>query len=771
MRLVRTLCIVFVMIVVFGSTSFADNPIVQTRYTSDPAPLVYDDTLYVYTGHDAPGATYFEMSDWRVYSTTDMVNWTDHGSAFDPDDFSWASPGDAWAAQCVERDGKFYFYVTATHRNLNRPVVGVAVSDSPTGPFVDPIGKPLAAHVWGDIDPTVFIDDDGQAYMYWGNPNLWYVKLNEDMVSYDQSVGVVRVPLTEESFGKRHGNPERATLYEEGPWLYKRDDIYYMIYAASGIPENIAYSTGPSATGPWTFGGIIMPTEGRSFTNHPGVVDYKGNSYFFYHNGALPGGGGFSRSVAVEEFEFNPDGTFPTIRMTQAGPSAIANLNPYQKTAAVTIAWAQGVKTESNSEGRMNVHEISDGNHIKVKNVDFGETGAGTFSASVASGSRGGSIEIRLDSLYGEIIGTLPISYTGGWDEWRTKSTAITGATGVRDLFFIFRGEEEELFKFDFWMFEERSNTSDLVAINATIEDYKTDIKPGMNTLDMKVTALYGDGTTKDVTNDVEVVASQSGVVEVSGGIITGIQYNTIDLDIVYGEKSDTLTIVVSDLESELTVSELTLNETNFDMYIGTTAPLTVTAEYLDGHIVDVTGIATYENSDPDVASVYNGNIIAKAVGVTDIDVSFKGELGETVMIPINVTVSNRNPYVRNEAELMSDHRGVDTEDSSEGGQNVGFIENGDWIMFSSLDFGSGAATFEARVASANSGGTIELRLDSPNGPLVGSLDVEGTGGWQDWVTRTTSVSDAAGVHDLYLVFTGGSGYLMNINWWQFYQR
>ena len=241
------------MLVLFISTCYADNPIVQTLYTADPAPMVYNDTLYLYTGHDEPGSTYFTMYDYRLYSTTDMVNWTDHGAVLASADFSWAKEGEAWAAQCIERNGKFYYYTTATDKRLNRPTVAVAVADSPTGPFVDPIGKPLVANAWGDIDPTVFIDDDGQAYLYWGNPNLWYVKLNEDMISYDTSVGVVRVPLTEEGFGKRYGDPDRATLYEEGPWLYKRDGLYYMVYAASGIPENIAYSTSTSPTGPWTF--------------------------------------------------------------------------------------------------------------------------------------------------------------------------------------------------------------------------------------------------------------------------------------------------------------------------------------------------------------------------------------------------------------------------------------------------------------------------------------------------------------------------------------
>lgn len=768
MKLKRIIFMVLMIIIANMPVCFADNPIVQTIYTADPAPMVYNDTLYLYTGHDEPGSTYFTMFDYRLYSTTDMVNWTDHGAVLATADFSWAKEGEAWAAQCIERNGKFYYYVTATSKAHNRPTIGVAVADSPTGPFVDPLGHPLVARGWGDIDPTVFIDDDGQAYMYWGNPDLWYVKLNDDMISYDRDIGVVRVPLTEGSFGKRYGDPDRATLFEEGPWLYKRDDLYYLIYAASGIPENIAYSTSTSPTGPWTFRGIIMPTEGRSFTNHPGVVDYKGKNYFFYHNGALPGGSGFTRSVCVEEFDFNADGSFPTIRMTQEGPSAIANLNPYVRTEAETIAWSSGIQTEPSREGGMNVTDIHNGDYIKVKDIDFGDKGAAAFTASVASGSKGGIIELRLDSLYGEVIGTLPVSYTGGWDVWRTKTTNISGSEGVHDLFMVFKGKDGELFKYDFWKFEEKKGTDELVAINASIDEYKIDIKPEMNTAYMKVTAIYADGTSKDVTTEVEVAVDQPGIVSISDGIITGIGYGSTNINISYGGRLDELSIVVKDLESELTVKELFLNENDFAMYVGTSSSVSVIAEYLDGHTVDVTDVAIYKNARPEVAAVYNGNIIAKEAGTTDVTLSFKGELGEAAAAQISITVSNRNPYVRNEAELMSRQQGVDTENCSEGGQNVGFIENGDWIMFTGVDFGSGAASFDARVSSATSGGTIEIRLDSPNGPLVGSLKIGNTGGWQTWVTRSTTVSDVTGVHDLYLKFTGGSGYLLNMNWWQF---
>lgn len=440
------------------NASIVKNPIIQTVHTADPAPMVYNDTLYLYTGHDEDGSTWFTMNDWRCYSTTDMVNWTDHGSPLAYTDFTW-SDGSAWAGQCIERNGKFYFYVPIKKIG-SWMEIGVAVSDSPTGPFKDPLGHPLVATgLIGDIDPTAFVDDDGQAYLYWGNPYLCYVKLNEDMISYQGDI--VQVPLTEESFGKRFGNPERATLYEEGPWFYKRNGMYYMVYAASGIPENIAYSTSPSPTGPWTYRGIIMPTEGGSFTNHPGLIDYKGKSYFFYHNGALPGGGGFTRSVCVEEFEYNADGTFPEINMTIEGVSAIGELNPYVRNEAETISWESGIKTEVCSQGGINVCNIDDGDFIRVNNVSFGDLGPAAFSASVSSAIEGGSIELRLDNLDGTLIGTLPVPNTGGEDKWQIKTTAVDGAVGVHNLFFIFRGEASgNLFKFDYWSFEPKEHHS-----------------------------------------------------------------------------------------------------------------------------------------------------------------------------------------------------------------------------------------------------------------------------------------------------------------------
>ena len=175
----------------------AQNPFVQSCYTPDPAPMVHDGTLYVYTGHDEDKADFFWMQEWRVYSTKDMVNWTDHGSPLAIESFDWADDR-AWAAQCIERNGKFYWYVCLHSKLSNTMAIGVAVGDSPVGPFKDAIGKPLHDGSWDYIDPTVFIDDDGRAYLYWGNPNIYYAELNEDMISLKGGVG--KLEQTVESF-------------------------------------------------------------------------------------------------------------------------------------------------------------------------------------------------------------------------------------------------------------------------------------------------------------------------------------------------------------------------------------------------------------------------------------------------------------------------------------------------------------------------------------------------------------------------------------------
>jgi beta-xylosidase len=463
------------MLMAASSVCLAQNPFVQTWCTSDPAPMVHGDRMYVYTGHDEDGADFFWMQEWRVYSTADMVNWTDHGSPLALESFSWADDR-AWASQCIERDGKFYWYICAHSKLSGGMAIGVAVADTPTGPFRDALGKPLFENgSWDHIDPTVMIDDNGQAWLMWGNPRVYYLKLNRDMISYSGELG--QLDMTEEAFGspsmdKREKGKKYKDSYVEGPWLMKAPvplpnlgrkmrkkpapvkQYYYLLYAAGGVPEHISYSRALSPTGPWEYVGEIMPLGNtNSFTNHCGVADYKGHSYFFYHTGKLPNGGGFGRSVAVEEFKYNPNGTFPTILPTDEGVKPIATFSPYTRVEAETMAFSHGIKTEQNDQIGVYVTETHNGDYIKLQNVDFGSQSPRSFTACVASGLRGGQIEVRTDSLKGQLLARLEVPATGGWEQWKTLTANMTGTvTGTHDLYLGFTGRKgPKLFNFDWW--------------------------------------------------------------------------------------------------------------------------------------------------------------------------------------------------------------------------------------------------------------------------------------------------------------------------------
>ncbi len=432
----------------------AQNPIVQTNYTADPAPMVYNGKVYLYTSHDEDESTWFTMNDWKLYSTEDMINWTDHGSILSYTDFTWAKMN-AWAGQCIERNGKFYWYVPITDRD-RRNGIGVAVANSPYGPFIDPLGKPLIQKTMADIDPTVFIDDDLQAYLYWGNPVCYYVKLNEDMISYEGEIQ--QFPNTIESFGKRtKDDPRRPTTYEEGPWLYKRNNLYYLFFAGGPISEHIGYSTGNGPLGPWSYQGVVMPTQGESFTNHPGIIDFKGNTYFFYHNGALPGGSGFTRSVCVEEAKFNEDGSIVQMNMTEGIKDGLATINPYIITQAETMAWSEDVKSMQNNVVGVFITAMHNNAYTKIRDVDFRKIGPSKFTARIGTTHNGViSIEIRLDSKVGELIGTVEVPLTGGNDRWELRTIDVQKVTGIHDVYFVFKGKApSKILYFDHWNFTE----------------------------------------------------------------------------------------------------------------------------------------------------------------------------------------------------------------------------------------------------------------------------------------------------------------------------
>jgi beta-xylosidase len=306
--MIRTL--VFFTAVAFALPARADNPIIKDRFTADAAALVHDGRVYVYTGHDEakPGAEHFFMRDWCCFSSDDMVNWKDEGTPLRVTDFAWADR-DAWASQVIERDGKFYWYAPMTPKAGGGFAIGVAVSDSPTGPFKDALGKPLITNdmtkqvdiSWDDIDPSVFIDDDGQAYLFWGNQRCKMVKLKANMTELDGEIQALDLPM-----------------FTEAPWVHKYNGRYYLSYAYD-LPEQIAYATADKIAGPYEFQGIINDTIPNSHTNHQSIIEFKNHWYFFYHTASLPGGEDKRRSVCVDEMFYEPDGKIRPITQDPKG--------------------------------------------------------------------------------------------------------------------------------------------------------------------------------------------------------------------------------------------------------------------------------------------------------------------------------------------------------------------------------------------------------------------------------------------------------------------
>ncbi|SEK92936.1 Carbohydrate binding domain-containing protein [Ruminococcus sp. YRD2003] len=445
------------MCVAAPAVTNAENPIVQTSFTPDPAPVVFGDELWVYTGCDRDGQnSFYTMTGWQAFSTKDMKNWTDHGKFLNDNDFSWCSKDNAWASQCIERNGKYYFYFTTT---TNGRAIGVGVADKPEGPYKDVLGKPLCGPNWDYIDPTVMIDDDGQAWLMFGNPRCYYVKLKEDMITLDGPIK--SFDMTKDAFGVGKQDPQRTgTAYGEGPWICKHDNLYYLVFAGfyqNQGGESICYSYGPSVTGPWKFGAQITP-ESNCFTTHGGIIDYKGHSYLFYHKNGLKGGGTFKRSAAVEEFTFNSDGTIPMVKPTNEGPAQLEPLNPFERVEAETICWSEGVKSENCSEGGINIGSIKNGSYIKVAGVDFGQ-GAEKFTACAAANGSGGTIELHLDKKDGPKIGECAVTGTGGWQNWQEFSCDVS-AEGEHDLYFVFTGGNDYLMNFDWWQFEGAGSAS-----------------------------------------------------------------------------------------------------------------------------------------------------------------------------------------------------------------------------------------------------------------------------------------------------------------------
>ncbi len=428
----------------------ADYPIVSNRYLADPSVLVTKDRVYVYCSNDdeSPLEGGYNIPNVVCVSSSDMKNWTDHGIVFDAErDTKWAHK--TWAPCAVERDGKTYLYFGNGGADI-----GVVVGDKPVGPFKDVVGKALinhgtpgvqpAEHMWL-FDPGVFIDDDGQAYIYFGgngDDNVRVAKLGTDMVSLDGDVIKMHAPN-----------------FFEAAWVWKIKDTYYFSYSSTpNAGMRIDYMTSKKPTEGFEYAGIVADQPPlNNNNNHACEFEFKGKWYHVYHNrivateAGIPTG--FRRNIAIETFDYNKDGTIKKVEYTTDGVQQVGHLNPYDRVEGETFAAQKGIETEPCEEGGMNVTDTQDGDWIKISGVDFGIKGASKVALRTASEAKECKIELRLDSLDGKLIASCKIPSTGGAQKWENVVADVAGATGVHDLYIKFSGKAEKLTNLDWWKF------------------------------------------------------------------------------------------------------------------------------------------------------------------------------------------------------------------------------------------------------------------------------------------------------------------------------
>ncbi len=447
--------VVFSLLFGIIQNSKADYPIASHRFLADPGALVYNGRVYLYCSNDDDNSTDekggYRMSTIVCISSSDLKNWTDHGVVFKvPRDAEWA--GRSWAPSPAERNGKFFLYFGNGGNGI-----GVAMADSPIGPFKDPIGKKLietetpgvmpAENMWL-FDPMAFIDDDGQAYLYFGgngDNNVRVIKLNTDMISVDGPA----IHLS-------------ALNFFEAAWMHKHNGKYYFTYSSNPRAEmRIDYMVSSSPISNFTYGGVVslQPPQNNN-NNHQAIFKFKGEWYQAYHNRIVAREAGippvYKRNICMDQFKHNEDGTIDTMLNTVDGLQQLGYINPMERVEAETFNAQMGIETEVCSAGGMNLCDIENGDWIKIKGVDFGDKGAKKFTASILRTINNCSIELRLGEPSGEIIGACKISPASGQQEWKTVSCKVEKVTGVQDLYMVFKGDNEQLIKVDWWKFDKK---------------------------------------------------------------------------------------------------------------------------------------------------------------------------------------------------------------------------------------------------------------------------------------------------------------------------
>ena len=396
---------------VFMNNAFAQNPIIRDQFTADPTARVFDGKVYLYPSHDILATEghgrvgWFCMEDYHVFSSKNLTDWTDHGIVVSQYNVPWvdSTSYSMWAPDCINRNGKYYFYFPARAKDLSfRGGIGVAVSDKPYGPF-KPEPKPIAGI--GGIDPNIFIDKDGQAYIITAMGRFAIAKLKDNMIEIEGE------PKTIE------GLPNKGL--KEGPFMFERNGIYYLTYPhVEDKTEQLEYAVSNNPMGPFKVTGVIMDERSECWTNHQSIVKYKNQWYLFYHSNDLSPSFDKNRSVRIDSLFFNEDGTIkkviPTLRgvgITDAAKEIQIDRYSLKSNEGASIAFLDTLNTFGGWKTIFNEANA----WIQYNSVDFRKNKFKSVKVRTSS-KTGGTLQIRLDKANSPIIAKVEIPKGDKWN-------------------------------------------------------------------------------------------------------------------------------------------------------------------------------------------------------------------------------------------------------------------------------------------------------------------------------------------------------------------
>jgi len=428
------------LLVFMSGITFSQNPIVRNQFSADPTARVFNGKVYVFPSHDIPTPPekpgrkdWFCMADYHVFSSDNLTDWTDHGVIVSQNKVAWvdSTSYSMWAPDCIERNGKYYFYFPANKKVADANGrkgfgIGVAIADKPEGPYV-PHPEPIKGV--NGIDPNVFIDKDGQAYLYWAQGNIFVAKLKENLTELDSEPMIIA------------NLPQKGL--KEGPFLFERNGIYYLtIPHVENKIERLEYAIGDNPMGPFKMAGVVMDESPMNcWTNHQSFVEYKGQWYLFYHQDAYSPKFDKNRSICIDSLTFNADGSIrkvtPTLRgvgVTKATNSIEIDRYSNKSESGTSVAFLDSIQPFNGWKTKLG----SKNAWVQYNTVDFGQEKLKKIQVKALS-ENGSTLQVRLDKADGPVIAEVKVPKGTSWDTIKAKVSKPQ--SGIHHLIVVLKDE------------------------------------------------------------------------------------------------------------------------------------------------------------------------------------------------------------------------------------------------------------------------------------------------------------------------------------------